>query len=184
MSLPPMRTAVRETTARAPSICHSLEENASLASSFAGKVGMSILAIGGGHGVAAKLADSLQGQASSLSAVIGEDSGHFVPEGAPDLFLRSGREILGELRRDNRPLQCKLRPLVASAVVENRCPARTHLRRPPRMATAPHCLPEGDFARGDVLVQDDREAIAAHSSQLADCVNLSSMAAARSAVLD
>jgi hypothetical protein len=40
----------------------------------------------------------------------------------------------------------------------------------------PHCLHGGADAREEFEVKDDGEAVAAHSSQLADCVNLSAMA--------
>jgi pimeloyl-ACP methyl ester carboxylesterase len=64
----------------------ALREDAPLAASFTDKLDMPILAIGGRHGVGTKLADALQGQASNLSAIIAEDSGHFVPEEAPEFF--------------------------------------------------------------------------------------------------
>jgi len=37
-------------------------------------------------------------------------------------------------------------------------------------------LHEAEYAREDFELKDDRKAIAARSSQLADCVNLSAMA--------
>jgi pimeloyl-ACP methyl ester carboxylesterase len=64
----------------------ALREDAPLAASFTGKLDMPILAIGGRHGVETKLAEALQGQASNLTAIIAEDSGHFVPEEAPEFF--------------------------------------------------------------------------------------------------
>jgi pimeloyl-ACP methyl ester carboxylesterase len=65
----------------------ALRDDAALAASFAGRtLDMPILAIGGRHGVGAKLADALRKQASNLTAVIAEDSGHFVAEEVPDFF--------------------------------------------------------------------------------------------------
>ena len=50
-----------------------------LAASFEGRtLDMPILAIAGRHGVGTKLADGLRQQARNLTAVIAEDSGHFV----------------------------------------------------------------------------------------------------------
>jgi pimeloyl-ACP methyl ester carboxylesterase len=65
----------------------ALPDDARLALSFDGRtLDMPILAIGGRHGVGTKLADALRKQAGNLTAVIAEDSGHFVAEEAPDFF--------------------------------------------------------------------------------------------------
>jgi pimeloyl-ACP methyl ester carboxylesterase len=65
----------------------TLPGDAALAASFEGRrLGMPILAIAGRYGVGTKLADALSKQASDLTAVIAEDSGHFVAEEAPDFF--------------------------------------------------------------------------------------------------
>jgi pimeloyl-ACP methyl ester carboxylesterase len=65
----------------------ALRDDAGLAASFEGRtLDMPILAIGGRHGVGTKLADALRKQAANLTAVIAEDSGHFVAEEAPDFF--------------------------------------------------------------------------------------------------
>jgi pimeloyl-ACP methyl ester carboxylesterase len=65
----------------------ALRDDAMLASSFEGRrLDMPVLAIAGRHGVGTKLADALGKQASDLTAVIAEDSGHFVAEEAPDFF--------------------------------------------------------------------------------------------------
>jgi pimeloyl-ACP methyl ester carboxylesterase len=58
-----------------------------LASSFEGRrLDMPVLAIAGRHGVGTKLADALGKQASNLTTVIAENSGHFVAEEVPDFF--------------------------------------------------------------------------------------------------
>jgi pimeloyl-ACP methyl ester carboxylesterase len=65
----------------------TLREDAELAASLSNRtLGMSILAIGGRHGVGTRLADALGNQSSQLAAVIAENSGHFVAEEAPDFF--------------------------------------------------------------------------------------------------
>ncbi len=65
----------------------ALREDAVLAASFEGRtLDMPILAIAGRHGVGTKLADGLRQQARNLTAVIAEDSGHFVAEESPDFF--------------------------------------------------------------------------------------------------
>ena len=65
----------------------ALRQDAELAASFNGRMlGMPILAIGGRHGVGANLADALGTQSNQLTAVIAQDSGHFVAEEAPDFF--------------------------------------------------------------------------------------------------
>jgi len=65
----------------------ALPDDARLAASFEGRMlDMPILAIGGRHGVGTKLADALRKQTGNLTAVIAEDSGHFVAEEAPDFF--------------------------------------------------------------------------------------------------
>lgn len=65
----------------------ALRGDAELASSFDGlRLDMPILTIAGRHGVGTKLADALSKQARDLTAVIAEDSGHFVAEEAPDFF--------------------------------------------------------------------------------------------------
>ncbi len=65
----------------------ALRDDAVLAASFEGRtLDMPILAIGGRHGVGTKLADAMLKQAGNLTAVIAEDSGHFVAEEAEDFF--------------------------------------------------------------------------------------------------
>ncbi len=65
----------------------TLREDAALAASFNGRtLGMPILAIGGRHGVGTKLGDALRDQSGKLTAVIAEDSGHFVAEEVSDFF--------------------------------------------------------------------------------------------------
>ncbi len=65
----------------------ALRDDAALAASFAGQtMSMPVLAIGGRHGVGTKLGDALGRQAPNLTAVIAEDSGHFVPEETPEFF--------------------------------------------------------------------------------------------------
>lgn len=73
----------------------ALGDDARLASSFDGRtLDMPILAIGGRHGVGTKLADALRKQAGNLTAVIAEDSGHFVAEEAPDFFCEQVERFL------------------------------------------------------------------------------------------
>jgi hypothetical protein len=38
---------------------------------------------------------------------------------------------------------------------------QTHVRQPPVVATTPHCLHEGDYAREEFGLKDEREALAA-----------------------
>lgn len=65
----------------------ALREDAALAASFEGQsMNMPVLAIGGRYGVGTKLADALSKQARDLTAVIAGNSGHFVPDEAPDFF--------------------------------------------------------------------------------------------------
>lgn len=73
----------------------ALREDARLAASFAGrKLDMPVLAITGRHGVETRLADALRAQTSNLTAVIAEDSGHFVADEAPDFFCRQVERFL------------------------------------------------------------------------------------------
>jgi pimeloyl-ACP methyl ester carboxylesterase len=73
----------------------ALRDDAALASSFEGRrLDMPVLAIAGRHGVGTKLADVLIKQASNLTAVIAEDSGHFVAEEAPDFFCDQVEQFL------------------------------------------------------------------------------------------
>jgi pimeloyl-ACP methyl ester carboxylesterase len=73
----------------------ALRDDALLASSFEGRtLDMPILAIGGRYGVGTKLADGLRKQAANLTAVIAEDSGHFVAEEVPDFFCDQVRHFL------------------------------------------------------------------------------------------
>ena len=58
------------------------------------KLKMPVLAIGGGHGVGTKLADTLRPDVENLVSIVAEDSGHFVPEEVPDLFHKTVREFL------------------------------------------------------------------------------------------
>ena len=65
----------------------ALPDDAALAASFEGdRLDMPVLAMAGRHGVGTKLAEALSKQASDLTAVIAEESGHFVAEEAPDFF--------------------------------------------------------------------------------------------------
>jgi pimeloyl-ACP methyl ester carboxylesterase len=65
----------------------TLREDAELAASFTNRrLGMPVLAIGGRHSAGTKLADALYQQSSKLTAVIAEDSGHFVAEEVPNFF--------------------------------------------------------------------------------------------------
>lgn len=65
----------------------ALRDDAELASSFDGRrLEMPVMTIAGRHGVGTKLADAISRQAGDLTAVIAEDSGHFVAEEAPDFF--------------------------------------------------------------------------------------------------
>jgi pimeloyl-ACP methyl ester carboxylesterase len=65
----------------------ALREDAALAASFKDRaMNMPVLAIGGRYGVGEKLADAIGRQARNLTAVIAEDSGHFVPEETPEFF--------------------------------------------------------------------------------------------------
>jgi pimeloyl-ACP methyl ester carboxylesterase len=75
----------------------ALRDDAELAASFEGqRMSMPLLAIAGRHGVGTRLADALSKQARNLTAVIAEDSGHFVPEEAPDFFCdQVGRFLAG-----------------------------------------------------------------------------------------
>ena len=75
----------------------ALRDDAALAASFEGRsMSMPVLAIGGRHGVGTKLAEALGKQARNLTAVIAEESGHFVPEEAPDFFCdQVGRFLAG-----------------------------------------------------------------------------------------
>jgi pimeloyl-ACP methyl ester carboxylesterase len=67
--------------------CRALRDDAALAASFEGRrLEMPVLAIAVRHGVETKLAEALSKQASDLTAVIAEDSGHFVADVAPDFF--------------------------------------------------------------------------------------------------
>jgi pimeloyl-ACP methyl ester carboxylesterase len=73
----------------------ALRDDAALAASFEGRpLNMPILAIGGRYGVGTKLADGLRKQATNLTAVIAEDSGHFVAEEVPDFFCDRVRHFL------------------------------------------------------------------------------------------
>lgn len=73
----------------------ALREDAALAASFQGRpLDMPILAITGRHGVGPKLADALRPQASNLTSVIVEDSGHFVPDESPDTFSEQVGQFL------------------------------------------------------------------------------------------
>lgn len=65
----------------------ALHGDAELAASFqAMKIEIPILTIAGRHGVGTKLSDALRDRTSNLTAVIAEDSGHFVAEETPDFF--------------------------------------------------------------------------------------------------
>jgi pimeloyl-ACP methyl ester carboxylesterase len=65
----------------------ALRDDAALAASFAGRrMDMPILTIAGRYGVGTRLADALSKQASDLTAVVAEESGHFVADEAPGFF--------------------------------------------------------------------------------------------------
>lgn len=65
----------------------ALPDDAALVASFENrKLETPVLAIAGRYGVGEKLADALRPRAAQLTAVIAEDSGHFVAEEAPDFF--------------------------------------------------------------------------------------------------
>ncbi|WP_280110003.1 alpha/beta fold hydrolase [Beijerinckia indica] len=73
----------------------ALRDDAALAASFEGRsIDMPVLAIGGRHGVGTKLADALSKQARDLTAVIAEDSGHFVADEMPDFFCDQLKRFL------------------------------------------------------------------------------------------
>jgi pimeloyl-ACP methyl ester carboxylesterase len=73
----------------------TLRQDAELAASLeVRKLDMPILAIAGRHGVGTKLADALAQRASNLTAVIAEDSGHFVAEETPDFFFNQVTQFL------------------------------------------------------------------------------------------
>lgn len=66
----------------------ALREDAPFVAPFLGRpLAMPVLAIAGRFGVGPKLADALAPQASRLTRVIAEDSGHFVAEESPELFV-------------------------------------------------------------------------------------------------
>ena len=79
----------------------ALRDDAVLAASFEGRtLDMPILAIAGRHGVGTKLADGLRQQARNLTAVIAEDSGHFVAEELLHFFCdQVGRFLAAGFRR-------------------------------------------------------------------------------------
>lgn len=65
----------------------ALKDDAAAAASLKGrKLGMPALAIAGRYGVGERLADALRPQATNLTSVIVEDSGHFVADEAPEQF--------------------------------------------------------------------------------------------------
>ena len=65
----------------------ALKEDAALVKTFNGnKLLMPVLVITGQHSVGDKLAKILKNETSSLKIIIIKDSGHFVPEEAPELF--------------------------------------------------------------------------------------------------
>lgn len=73
----------------------ALREDAALAASFEGRgLDMPVLTIAGRYGVGTRLADALRGRARDLSAVIAEDSGHFVPAEAPEFFCEQVARFL------------------------------------------------------------------------------------------
>lgn len=73
----------------------ALPDDARLAASFEGRrLDMPVLAIGGRHGVGTKLADALRPRAARLTAVIAEESGHFVADEAPDFFCEQVERFL------------------------------------------------------------------------------------------
>lgn len=73
----------------------ALRDDAALVESFGSrKLEIPVLAIAGRFGVGAKLADALGPRAPDLTAVIAEDSGHFVAEEAPDFFCAQVERFL------------------------------------------------------------------------------------------
>ena len=66
----------------------ALRQDAALAENLQDqKLKMPVLAIGGRYGVGDKLADALTPQSDRLTRVIAEESGHFVVEEAPEVFV-------------------------------------------------------------------------------------------------
>lgn len=73
----------------------ALREDAPFAATLRGrKLAMPVLAITGRFGVGDKLANALKGEADRLTAVVVEDSGHFVAEESPATFTRELERFL------------------------------------------------------------------------------------------
>ncbi|WP_324614918.1 alpha/beta fold hydrolase [Hyphomicrobium album] len=73
----------------------ALRDDAPFAATLRGrKLAMPVLAITGRFGVGNKLADALKGEADRLTAVVVEDSGHFVAEEAPETFIHELQRFL------------------------------------------------------------------------------------------
>ena len=73
----------------------ALPEDALLVRQLADRrLDMPVLAIAGRHGVGNRLAEALRPQASALSSIIVEESGHFVADEAPEVFCREVERFL------------------------------------------------------------------------------------------
>ncbi|WBK01552.1 alpha/beta fold hydrolase [Methylocystis parvus] len=73
----------------------ALREDAAMVASFQGrKLEMPVLTIAGRHSVGARLAEALRPQASALTSLIVDDSGHFVADEAPDFFCEQVGKFL------------------------------------------------------------------------------------------
>jgi pimeloyl-ACP methyl ester carboxylesterase len=73
----------------------ALRDDAALVASFENrKLDMPVMAIAGRYGVGTRLAEALSKEAANFTAVIAEDSGHFVAEEAPDFFCASVERFL------------------------------------------------------------------------------------------
>lgn len=73
----------------------ALRDDAAVVASFPGRsLNMPVLSIAGRYGVGAKLEVALRSHAADLTALIAEDSGHFVAEEAPEFFCEKVGEFL------------------------------------------------------------------------------------------
>lgn len=73
----------------------ALREDAPLVATLRGrKLSMPIMTIGGQYGVGTKLAEALKDEATNLTSVVAKDSGHFVAEEVPDLFVEHVQKFL------------------------------------------------------------------------------------------
>jgi pimeloyl-ACP methyl ester carboxylesterase len=73
----------------------ALPEDARLAESLSDRrLDMPVLTIAGRHGVGPRLAEALAPRTRALSSIIVEESGHFVPDEAPETFFREVERFL------------------------------------------------------------------------------------------